>query len=80
MAHNSYTMSTRGLLDMYNLGLQVYISGKPLVSSLQPGRVIRIILVIWVTFCPGQSGFCLDILLCLTRIIIFSYQAHQKLQ
>jgi len=24
--------------------------------------------VIWVTFCPGQSGFHLDILICLTRI------------
>ena len=34
MAHNSYTMSTHGLPDMYILSLrpQVYISGKPLLS------------------------------------------------
>ena len=41
MAHISYTISTRGLPDMYTsalgpaaLGLWVYISGKPLVSMV----------------------------------------------
>ena len=40
------------------------------VAALQPCRVIQIIQVIWVTFCPGQSGFHPDELICLTRIKI----------
>ena len=39
MAHNSYTMYTRGLPDMYTLspqawGPRVYKSGKPLVPMV----------------------------------------------
>ena len=33
------------------------ISAEDTQPVLQPGRVIRIIRVIWVTFCLDQSGF-----------------------
>ena len=40
------------------------------IPALQLDRVIRIIQVIWVTFCLGQNGFHPDMLICLTRIKI----------
>jgi len=41
MAHNSYTMSTHGLTDMYNLSPQAYMSGKPFVPITYNHRCIK---------------------------------------
>ena len=65
---NGLAVSYTNMKDMvYSLALKLpfnpvsyYVPAE--VPALQPGQVIRIIGVIWITFCPGQSGFHLDML------------------
>ena len=66
-----------GLMDMQQVCL-VYMMNAYYVykSALQPGRIIQIIQVIWVTFCPDQSRFHPDMLLFLPGSELFSYLVH----
>ena len=42
-------------------------------TTLQLSQVIRIICVIWVTFCPGQNEFHQNMLISQPRSKLFSY-------
>ena len=82
---NVLAVSYTNMKDMvYLLALKLPLTQCPTtyvpakVPVLQPGQVIQIIQVIWITFCPGQSWFHPDMLICLTQIKII-YHVHQKI-